>query len=130
LAAIAHDANGLGRLTQRSFWRDPNNFFDLNTSTANIYNPLAMANQQFANWFVPNNAAADATGRVKAQALKYLSMRPRPADQLFPQELAYLATLPTPQAQMLQIQQWAAQGMIFPPPSQGGDLRNLYNNQT
>jgi hypothetical protein len=87
----AVDSNGT--VLTRSFWRDNTAFGSLDPA-----NP---------NWYAP--------GTGNNAALKYMTMRPRPADQVFPSE-QNAAT----------IQTLVQQGVIFPAPTDAnGDVRNL-----
>lgn len=93
----AVDSNG--NILTRSFWRD-------NTAFRSATGDLGPSND---NWYVP--------GTGNAAALKYLTMRPRPGDQLFPSEQTLTAA---------QVRTLVQQGILFPAPaSDGGDVRNL-----
>ncbi|MFL5342568.1 MAG: hypothetical protein ACJ8F7_20675 [Gemmataceae bacterium] len=103
--------NGSGQLLAQSFWRDPLGQFAINNP--NVYTANPNTTPTVGNWFQPNSVNP---------ALKHLSMRPRPGDQLFPSE----QNLP-----LRRIQSMSSNGAIFPAPisllgqGQGGDVINL-----
>ena len=112
--------NGSGQLLAQSFSRDPLQQFTL-ASTA-PYNPANLGQAQMNNWFVPDGPSTPGFPNNPGRRLKYLSMRPRPGDQLFPSEQRLSAA---------RIQAMSANGVIFPAPQslqgqgQGGDVINL-----
>jgi hypothetical protein len=113
--------------TKRSFWRGDDVGYR-HPSLPNGMTALDPLNQAWTDPSYPGGPYNPPTNGYDSRPMKYLSLRPRPVDQLMPSEIAQLSGMTTTQAEA-QIRAWATPGnnqRIFPLPSTaGGDVRNL-----